>query len=361
MKLIVKNFQAQRYLELELSPGINTIVGDSDVGKSSTIRALNWLLMNENPCRDFITWGEDECSVTIEDIDGHTISRVRNDKKKKNIYVLDGQEFASLRQNVPPEISNILKIVEDNFQFQHDLPFWFSNTGGELAKKLNKIINLDVVDFTFNELQQDIKKIKATRTVYETRIEERKESKEILPYLETFKTAIDRIQNLSAKIGAKEKEKEILSQLITDSKDVLSCINKFEEINEKFKCFLEEFDEFDLKKKQFDNLQYVLQKINQVKVFDLSRMSSNITSISELFNQKKKNEKEKEAISSILDNIREYESKIGKTNNKIAAIKKEIDQALQNKCPYCGRTDRNIVDGCYVEYSIDDIMKDLKK
>ena len=105
-KIEIKNFQAQRHLAIEPSPHITSIIGESDIGKSSTIRALYWFFTNKAPS-DFITWGQDECSIEIA-IDGHNIKRLRN--KKKNVYILDGIEYSCLRQDVPPEIQNILRI-----------------------------------------------------------------------------------------------------------------------------------------------------------------------------------------------------------------------------------------------------------
>ena len=42
----IHNFQSHENSQLDLSPGINTLVGDSDCGKSAVMRAILWAITN---------------------------------------------------------------------------------------------------------------------------------------------------------------------------------------------------------------------------------------------------------------------------------------------------------------------------
>lgn len=45
-KITIRNFQTHKKSELEFTDGVNLIVGSSDNGKSSVIRAFRWLAEN---------------------------------------------------------------------------------------------------------------------------------------------------------------------------------------------------------------------------------------------------------------------------------------------------------------------------
>ena len=45
-KIIVKNFQLHKYLEVDLINGVNTIWGTNGQGKSCFIRAILWVMYN---------------------------------------------------------------------------------------------------------------------------------------------------------------------------------------------------------------------------------------------------------------------------------------------------------------------------
>ena len=57
-EISIKNFQSHKDSHIELSDGVNIIVGASDSGKSSLIRAIKWLATNR-PSGESIrsTWG----------------------------------------------------------------------------------------------------------------------------------------------------------------------------------------------------------------------------------------------------------------------------------------------------------------
>ena len=55
IKLI--NFQTHQEVKLDLSPTITTIKGPTDSGKSSVLRALRWVCLNDIPGDEFIREG----------------------------------------------------------------------------------------------------------------------------------------------------------------------------------------------------------------------------------------------------------------------------------------------------------------
>lgn len=144
----IEGFQAHDRITLELDPGITTIIGPTNVGKSSLIRAIRWAALNSNRGFDFLRTGAKHARVVLTG-EGVAIERLRG--KDGNAYgLLEGeavpQKYDAVSGTVPPQISAILKTDEDNFQNQHDPAFWLSQTAGEVARCLNKRVKLDVID-----------------------------------------------------------------------------------------------------------------------------------------------------------------------------------------------------------------------
>lgn len=142
-QLILSNFQAHSYTVIKFDEGVTTVVGPSDVGKSAVIRALRWVCLNDIPGLSFRKEGTKEVSVTLE-VDGHSITRTRTSSSNK--YVMDGQDYSSFGNDVPEPIKQVLATSGLNFQSQHDAPFWLSLPTGEVAKRLNQLVDLEVID-----------------------------------------------------------------------------------------------------------------------------------------------------------------------------------------------------------------------
>jgi len=140
MKLTLKNFQGHSDSVVEICDGINVIVGDSDVGKSSIARAMLWLVMNKPSWKAIRKNGEKEVSVSLVLDNGTKITRRAS--PSDNVYVLNKKEFRSFKTGVPEEVSKALNMSEFNFHSQHDGFFFLSETGGQRAKLLGKFLDL---------------------------------------------------------------------------------------------------------------------------------------------------------------------------------------------------------------------------
>ncbi|HUW45946.1 MAG TPA: AAA family ATPase [Dehalococcoidia bacterium] len=150
-KLIITNFQAHKKLVLDLDARVTTIVGTTDKGKSSVIRALTWLATNRPSGTEFIRYGSSQTTVELH-VDDHVIIRERG--KSINRYVLDDQEFKAFGTEPPQEVLDVLNLSAINFQAQHDSPFWFQESPGEVSRQLNEIVDLSVIDSTLANLDR---------------------------------------------------------------------------------------------------------------------------------------------------------------------------------------------------------------
>jgi len=141
-KLSLKNFQAHANLTLDLKHPITTLVGRSDAGKSSIIRALYWLTFNQPRGDGCLRRGTKRVRVRLR-VAGKTLVR---QKGKGNTYTLDGHRLDAVGTTVPEPVSRALRLSPLNFQLQLDGPFWFDLSPGQVARELNKMANLDAMD-----------------------------------------------------------------------------------------------------------------------------------------------------------------------------------------------------------------------
>ncbi|RLF30288.1 MAG: hypothetical protein DRN14_00080 [Thermoplasmata archaeon] len=177
--LTIENFQAHKELSIEFAPGITSIIGPSDTGKSSIIRALKWVVTNRPSGEAFIRDGAREAIVTVE-VDDTSIIRVRG---KENLYEVGDVILEAFGNDVPPDVSQAFNMDTVNFQGQHDSPYWFSETAGEVSRQLNRIIDLGIIDTTLANLASASRKAKVEMEVVGDRVRESKEERSRLRHV----------------------------------------------------------------------------------------------------------------------------------------------------------------------------------
>jgi exonuclease SbcC len=165
------NFQRHARFELPLDPKITTIAGPSDVGKSSLLRALRWLALNNPQGDTFVREGSKGTTVQVR-VDGHTITRKRGGSM--NTYEVDGVELKAFGTGVPVSVTEILKLSETNFQDQHDAAYWLSLSSGEVSRQLNAVVDLGVIDTAFANVGSKIRAIQQRSAVLVERVREAK-------------------------------------------------------------------------------------------------------------------------------------------------------------------------------------------
>ena len=175
----IKNFQGLEDLEIEFDCRITTIVGDTDAGKSSSLRAIRWVAANF-PFDRLIRDGAETATAKLR-IDGHEIIRLRS--KSDNLYFLDGQEFRAFGVNVPEPIAKILQLGLQNFQGQHDTVYWLQDSAGEVSRRLNAVVDLGVIDKALGEIGGKVRAVQAEVQVSRERLTKAKARKAELSWI----------------------------------------------------------------------------------------------------------------------------------------------------------------------------------
>jgi len=143
-KIILENFQSHKYTEIDVDDAITLITGSSDSGKSSVVRALRWVFFNRSPKGNFIQNKKKPARVSLIYSTGDVL--VREQGRNLNQYRLNDNVYKALRSDVPPEVRNFHKVALDNCQWQHPHYFLLDETPGNVAKRLNEVADLSIMD-----------------------------------------------------------------------------------------------------------------------------------------------------------------------------------------------------------------------
>lgn len=189
-KLMIDNFQAIRDATIKFVPGLNVIVGESDQGKSSILRAIRWVVRDAFRGTWFAKDKTSECRVGVQFQDHiiiREIERVLTDdgktaRLKSNRYIVkerghQDRIFDKFRE-LPPEVINTIgisvpvvlgkaanEVIDLNFADQHrDAIFMLDRPGSVLARLLSHVVGLQPIHQAMRELslrhrrlQQDVR------------------------------------------------------------------------------------------------------------------------------------------------------------------------------------------------------------
>lgn len=126
--LHLENYQAHKNTTVDLTSGLNIIIGESDMGKSSILRAIRKLVRDFPAGKDHINKDATsmKISLTVIDDNDHEHVVVRQVTPSKNLYYLDDQEFGGFGREIPEEIQNTLEmfVVELENSEKIDLHFF---------------------------------------------------------------------------------------------------------------------------------------------------------------------------------------------------------------------------------------------
>jgi len=284
-RINITNFQSHRDTTLDLSPGVNVIVGPTDCGKTAIIRALRWLKDNRPTGEAFrSTWGG-ETKVDVVAENQHWF----RSKDKDNHYHYNGTTFAAFGTEVPHEIRKSLNLDDINLQMQMDSPFLISSSPGEVAAFFNQIAHLEKIDIGLKSLNSTIKKLGYAQESYETQAEQ------VLKDLSRFEH-----------LDKAEADLEVLEQMEGDRLRVI---------------------------KSSLDLQKVVDQLNAVddQLLDVEHaalLEDPVNEILEMYDEGEQIRADRMALSSNVEEIREINEHIQELET-LTDLKKEVDQILR--------------------------------
>lgn len=168
-KLELKNFQAHKNTVIDFNDQFNCIVGPSRAGKSSVVRALNFLFF-DNWSDAYVRNGSSFTELILHLDNGYVISRSKSGGSGVNKIIVTNpdktqQVYEKFGTDTPEPVRKILQIypvkidvdadVEVNVADQDHSPFLLSESGPTKTKYINRLTGAHVLDAAMRSVNKD--------------------------------------------------------------------------------------------------------------------------------------------------------------------------------------------------------------
>lgn len=345
--LHIANFQSHKDTTLDFHPGVNVIVGESDSGKTSIIRAARWLIWNRPNGDDFRSdWGgETEVSIGLKN--DVKVARV---KDKENGYYLTNpdkyKEFKAFGTKVPEEIQKVLNIDDTNLQKQFDSPFLISASPGEVAGYFNQIAHLERIDSSISYVNGQITSLTAKQKVDKVSLEEFQEEYTQYDYLDKFEIDLEELEHQQSaqtqRIVSRKRLNEHL-QLMSEKDQMIKKQEQITVLKKPVDVILAMYGELGEMETEYGQLQSALISITQINRLTKSlskkiSLQPKVKALLKLHKERKemiKNRRElrlaERELTTISKSQFEYEVLIEEKEAK-------FHKYMPDECPLCGET-----------------------
>ncbi|MGG7131029.1 AAA family ATPase [Clostridium perfringens] len=342
-KMVLKNFQSHVDTELNFSEGLNVLIGESRQGKTSILRAFDFIIENRSKknVRRFITNGKDRCEVSIYLSNGYTITRIVERKANgKNGYIVENnntgkvEEFNTKGLPIIQELMgfNTLDIDKDlsvplNFLRQGDSWFLIGDkyTAPQREKIIGGIYGTHFADAVIRKYEREERSINAS-------IKNKKEDKLSLEneinkydYLEELDKTKDIIIEKQNQVMKLQEEINSIREIVNEIQRLTKEITLMEKIIEDTNCIDDVSEKIRFVKTlvdEYEKIKFIQSKrtsiIKEGKSFKLIiDRTSNVKLLLEKYSSLK---------DLILDNnelLKEYDA-YKKTSNNVTNLKNNI-------------------------------------
>jgi len=330
------DFQRHQRLTLQLDR-VTTLVGPSDRGKSAVLRALRWVLENVPQGASFVREGATACEVAVR-VDGRTVVRRRS--AKENVYELDGEAFRSLRAvSVPDSIAAVLNLHSASFQGQLDPPFWLSETAGEVARRLNEVVNLQEIDDVLGRAAADLRQTRAEAGVAETRLAEAVRRRDASAWAADAKAEVDALADQAA---AWEKQRDAAGRLAIDVMRLHAAVDEQTEADAAWRAGEAVVDLGAAVVQTAASASTLRQLLDEaaraeaaVEAWDA--VGPGWAALSRLRSEADASAAARGELSAMLEQLEQEERACRELDDRLAELEAELAAATQGLCPLCGQ------------------------
>lgn len=260
----IKNYHSIEEAKMNIRQGITVIVGATNAGKSSIMRALLDLI--NNTCGDSdVKIGTDECSIAVKN-NGNTVKLIRNpNKPMKTTYIINGEEISKVGRNKVEEAECIGFGYTGDYQLnilkQEDLPFLIYEPANRLYDFLSQSRSNELLE-AGEELKNDKKALQKSITMAEAEVNE-------------IKNRYNDIKNELTQYPNIENNKKLVDYIKTARVE----ISKFQELYDGYSVYIDRIAELD---RDIQNINNELSKISVLKLGELKETVTNLSSINSI-------------------------------------------------------------------------------
>jgi len=347
--LQIEGFQSHNSTEIELSKGLNVIIGSSDSGKSSVIRACKWLFQNRpqgDSFRNNKLKPKDECSVcAIFENDAYIL---RQKMKGLNGYLADDTEYKALRSDVPQDVQDLSLMKEVNLQSQHpnDQYFLLTDSPGQVAKKFNEVAGLAVMDKAMYVINSHVRDGKQHSKVNDNEIDDINIRLKKLDWVTDAVVEAKALDSIYDEVVTLDDQLDAMDELIVNIHDVGKYLKEFKYLDDAeirihdLSAYENKVNELINKKDTLESLLIDLKEVNSsIKTYKgITSASNALKSIITTTESIKTIKGSKQKLNDILKELKWKGIDIKECQLRISSHQYEFDKRIKTEtCPICGR------------------------
>jgi len=275
----IGNFQSHSGTVLELSNGVNIIKGRSHSGKSSIVRALKWCLLNQPRGDYFVSFFKNKKDSTMVGVGfSEDTYLIRERGSNTNCYQFGYDEENSTIDpgaDLPEEVTNISNISSINFQTQDEQHFLFKESPGKVARELNKIVGLDIIDRSISNLNKIENENKITVKNAEKEKGEIEEKLRELDFVFDLEKRVEKIEELTKKFEEVSSKRNFIIETVKQIKELKDSIKadtewlSIKEPVQKLKILMEK------RSSELNSLNKLRALISDIKKFEIVKGRAN--------------------------------------------------------------------------------------
>lgn len=340
------NFQGHINSFFKFDKGVNSLIGETDKGKSSVIRGIKWVATNR-PLGDAIrTHGSTETAVVIGIGSGHYISKVRSDTE--NYYEISKgnnviETLKAAKGSVPDAVTKLLNLSDINFQSQHDAPYLFSNTSGDVAQTLNNAVSLDLINSSLTKVKKMLSVNNAQLTHYKKDVAQLKIKSNTYDYIDNMERAVIRLERKERRKKETNAKLTTLTHIIKGYEEQfakLTCLNRVKSTQPKYNAMLAKYKTSKMSRAVLIKLQGIVHDIHNTRQLlrssaKLIKNKKRINGLLRSLTLTKQINQEIKNLSVLVHQSKLIKKQLVHHNQSIKKDTNQFNKLIGKKCPIC--------------------------
>ncbi len=348
--ITLRNFGKHKELDLELHPGLNVIVGQSAKGKSwAGPRAIRWVAKNEPLGEGMRNWDGGDTMVGLTLSDNVLVVRAKN--SKDNIYMLDTSgltephiTFKAFGRNPPEEVLQALNLGDINFQSQHDPLYLLTMSPTEVAKVLNQLAGLDIIDEANSRINKRLWAEQQERNTAEARRSELEEELARYDGLDEMENKLAVVEELESRSKQTKVKHHALEQLVGELRVYAQEEARYAGLDEAthlWKASIYHADEGRKHRKKAEDIQLLLEEIKEArkeeaKYKTLPELQDSIARLLEACEEAKATRHRIRQINTVVGDIKLLENEEARHTEELDIVHGKFNKLMPEVCPICG-------------------------
>jgi hypothetical protein len=264
-----------------------------------------------------------------------------------NSYIIDDEVFEAFKAEVPEEVRSVTGMGMINFQGQHDRFFLLQDSPGEVARKLNEIVGLSVIDEAIkkvNQLSASAKTDLAFLEKEQSRIEGRLSGLFYVPLAAELVSLIDSALCKHEELSRNQEGiLSILGSMSDAERDIAEC-RRLTDLHKEISELDGLLDEENKVRLEIDNLATIADDVflSEIRIAEAESMASlgeDVDGLSAMLDEDCKVVDSIDSYGWIIGEIEKVDREAQKAGRELKSAQDSYSKRIASLkiCPFCGQ------------------------